>query len=311
MLARAAGWAPHARQESPAIWLSCTASPTAHPVPWNGVCAPARLAAVCFGSSSVPAPAPPLPNSRGACCELTSRRRGVAQPVQFQDDASGAGDLPRLLRHEPRPIRGALCEAPSAGVGRPCLQPCCQRVLRRPAQPHVERVTLTRTQLGTPPGAMAALGLGPLSARAHLQPWRHRHSLAQSPAPSKVGYLQSRLSHCVHLRPRYFPRVLNGSGLSVVQFGTSGDPPSRTRLAHTHPTTHPTPSPSPSPSLSPSPNAHANANLALALATHQATPPSRTPTTTARAPRAVPSCSRSRTACRTVPPRGLVQACTG
>ena len=92
----------------------------------------------------------------------------------------------------------------------------------------VPRSTLTLTQLW----AIAALGLRPLSARAcsdaSHSPWRHhRHSGAvaspvQSRPPPKPSI--SRRAPPRHLRPRYFPRVLNGSGLSVVQFGTSGNP---------------------------------------------------------------------------------------
>ena len=156
----ARGWRCAARQSAPVELQHI-----AHTALWYGVCAPARLAAVRFGRSCFLARAPPLPSSRGACCELTPRRRGVAQPVQLQDDASGAGSLPRLLRHEPRPVRGALRAPASSGVGRPCVQPAGQRVLRRPARPHVERTTLTRTQLRIPRGSMAALGL-----RAALAP---------------------------------------------------------------------------------------------------------------------------------------------
>ena len=226
------GWRCAARQSAPVELQHI-----AHTALWYGVCAPARLAAVRFGRSSFLARTPPLPRSRGASCELTPRRRGVAQPVQLQDDASGAGSLPRLLRHEPRPVRGALRAPASSGVGRPCVQPAGQRVLRRPARPHVERATLTRTQLRTPRRSMAALGLraalaptaaptlhtahlgteavascvrslhGPLPAQSRPPPW--------PPIPRHAPPRQ--------LRPRYFPRVLNGSGLSVVQFGTSGN----------------------------------------------------------------------------------------
>lgn len=229
----ARGWRCAARQSAP-VELQHIAHTTLW---WYGVCAPARLAAVRFGCSSFLARAPPLPSSRGASCELTPRRRGVAQPVQLQDDAPGAGGLPRLLRHEPRPVRGALRAAASSGVGRPCVQPAGQRVLRRPARPHVERTTLTRTQLRIQRGSMAALGLRAALAPTAAPTLHTAHlgtEAVASPVRSLYGPLpaQSRPPHLPpiprhapprQLRPRYFPRVLNGSGLSVVQFGTSGN----------------------------------------------------------------------------------------
>ena len=84
--------------------------------------------------------------------------------------------------------------------------------------------------------------------------------------------------------------------------------------------TRPKPNPSPTASntspalpliLSLTPTLARALAVSLALAPDQATPPSRTRTTTARADRAVPSCSRSRTACRTAPRRGRAPACTG
>ena len=84
--------------------------------------------------------------------------------------------------------------------------------------------------------------------------------------------------------------------------------------------TRPNPNPSPAASntspalpliLSLTPTLAPTLAVSLALAPDQAPPPYRTRTTTARADRAVPSCSRSRTACRTAPRRGRARACTG
>ena len=83
-------------------------------------------------------------------------------------------------------------------------------------------------------GRWQPLGSGPLSPRQLLphftqpilapKPSRAASALYTARYPPKVGHLRGRPSHggC-QLRPRYFPRVLNGSGLSVVQFGTSGN----------------------------------------------------------------------------------------
>ena len=104
------------------------------PVPWNVACASAQLAAVRYGSGSVSARAWPFPNSGGCGESSTPRRGGPTEPVWSPNDATSAGGLPRLFYDEPRPVRGSLRAATSAGVGRSRLQPSRERILHRPAQ---------------------------------------------------------------------------------------------------------------------------------------------------------------------------------
>ena len=173
----------------------------------------------------------------------------------------------------------------------------------------VSRSTLTLTQLG----AIAALASG-RSPPEHPPTLHTAHgattaTLAPSPAPSKVGHLQSRPSHGVHLRAIFAPGTFRACSMAAVSPLCSSaplvTPPSRAP----HPNY--SPSPDPNPTLTPALSPHPNLALALALAPNQATPPSRAPTTTAPPRRVAPSCSRSRTAWRTAMRRGLVLVCTG